>query len=101
MIPGKDIELGGETYTVPPLTLGALQRFQSKLSDYSGSLSADDVQTVIDVATAALRRNYPDITSEKVADLIDLGNIQEVFMAVMSVSGLVPQGEAQAVPAKA
>jgi uncharacterized protein (DUF433 family) len=98
MIPGKDIKLGGETYTVPPLTLGALQRFQAKLTSYSGSLSAEDVQTVIDVATAALKRNYPDLTAEQVADMIDLGNIQEVFMAVMSVSGLVPTGEAQAAP---
>jgi len=100
MIPGKEIKLGGETYTVPPLTLGALQRFQARLTSYSGTLNADDVQTVIDVATAALQRNYPDLTADRVADLIDLGNIQEVFMAVMSVSGLVPQGEAKAAPAK-
>lgn len=100
MIPGKDIELGGGKYVVPPLTLGALQRFQARLSSYSGTLNAEDVQTVIEVATAALQRNYPDMTTDQVADLIDLGNIQEVFMAVMSVSGLAPQGEAKAAPAK-
>ncbi|ENT1749659.1 hypothetical protein CAA71_002200, partial [Neisseria gonorrhoeae] len=37
---------------------------------------------------AALKRNYPDLTREEAADLIDIGNMNEVFAAVMDVSGL-------------
>lgn len=100
MIPGRDITLSGKVYTIPPLSLGALQRFQKQLANYTGGIDPETVQLTIDVATAALKRNYPDITADQVADMIDLGNIQEVFMAVMNVSGMAPvgaaSGEAQA-----
>lgn len=49
---------------------------------------AGQISTVIDCAHAALKRNYPDLTREEAADLIDIGNMNEVFAAVMDVSGL-------------
>lgn len=88
MINGNRLDLGGTPYEVPPIALGDLERLQSRLVAYQGGLDAESVGTVIDAAHAALRRNYPEITRDQVGGLIDVGNMAEVFEAVMDVSGL-------------
>lgn len=87
--PGIPLTLGGVEYVVPPIALGALEQLQERIAKVeSNSVNAESAATVIDAATAALRRNYPDITREQVADMIDVGNMVDVFMTVMDVSGL-------------
>lgn len=88
MIKGIKLVMGGVEYEVPPLALGDLERYQDQLAGYSGGIDAASVSTVIDIAHAALRRNYGQITREDVGALVDLGNMAEVFEAVMDVSGL-------------
>lgn len=79
----------GETYTIPPLSLGAIEVMQERLDAFTGDGSLGSVKTVIEATTKALRRNYPDISEEKVAnELLDLGNMMEVMQAVMDVGGL-------------
>ncbi|QMT41239.1 hypothetical protein [Neisseria shayeganii] len=88
-IAGVAVTLNGQEYVIPPIALGALEQLQERIGRFDGN--AQDIQqvsTVIDCAHAALRRNYPDLTREQVADLIDIGNMTEVFEAVMDVSGL-------------
>ncbi len=103
MIKGTEVELGGTVYIVPPLNLAALERFQDRLESYAGGIDRESVKFVVEVAHASIKRNYPDMTVDQLKELIDLGNIQEVFGAVMNVSGLVARspdkGEALA-PAK-
>lgn len=90
--------------SIPPIALGALEQLQSRIGEFDGNVQdAKQISTVIDCAHAALRRNYPEMTREEVADLIDIGNMGEVFAAVMDVSGLkrkeqeaAQAGEAQA-----
>ena len=95
---GISLELGGKAYVVPPLNLGALEQFQDRLEKFSGGIDPESVKTVIDVTHAALQRNYPDITRNDIAELIDVGNMSEVMQAVMDVSGLRRRGlEASAV----
>lgn len=101
-IKGIPLELGGETLIVPPINLGALEQMQEALASYTGGLDKVSMATVLDAAHAALRRNYPDMTREDVADVIDVANMQQVMEAVMDVSGLrrkaleADQGEAPA-----
>jgi probable phage associated protein len=62
---------------------------QERIGTFDGNVQdAKQISTVIDCAHAAMKRNYPDMTREEVADLIDIGNMNEVFAAVMDVSGL-------------
>ena len=89
MIKGKEIELGGTVYVVPPLNLAAVEFFQDRLSNFTGGADLQSVTLVAEVTLSALKRNYPDMTLEKVKELIDLGNMVEVFQAVMQVSGFV------------
>lgn len=87
--PGIPIVLGGVEYVVPPIALGALEQLQESIAGYSGNpLERGQIGTVVDAAHAALRRNYPDLTREQVADMIDVGNMADVFECVMDVSGL-------------
>ena len=91
MIPGTDFDFGGgRVYTIPPLSLGALEGLQKRLGNLSTGNPGDasNISTVLDATHAALKRNYPDITRDEVADLIDLGNMSEVITAVMNIAGL-------------
>jgi hypothetical protein len=90
MIAGIEVEMGGTYWTVPPLSLGAVERFAPVLGKPGGL----QVGLVIDMALASLKRNYPDLDRERVADLIDTENVQRVFEAIMGVSGLVPKENA-------
>lgn len=97
---GIAVVMGGVEYTVPPLALGALEQLQDRVSKFNGDIrDAEQVATVIDAAHSALKRNYPETTRDDVADMIDVGNMAEVFEAVMDVSGLkrkaIEAGEAQ------
>ena len=88
-IKGIEITFGeGETYTVPPLSLGSVEDLQDRLGAYNPN-GAMDVSLVVDCLTASLKRNYPDMTRERVRDMVGLENMVQVMEAVMNVSGLV------------
>ena len=79
----------GETLIVPPLSLGSVEILQERLTNFKGGVDSDSVNLVVDATALALQRNYPDITKEKIKDeLVDLGNMEAVMLAVMDVSGL-------------
>lgn len=91
LIPGIDFDFGGgQVHTIPPLSLAALRRLQGSLSKLSdvGALEPEAIDTVIKATHAALRRNYPAITEEDVAELIDLGNMHDVIACVLDVAGI-------------
>jgi hypothetical protein len=96
MIPGVTIEMGGQEWQVPPLTLGQLRRLWPKITDLTSQDTLLIMDAVCEIVAAALSRNYPDMTIERVADLIDLENRERVVNAVMGGSGFLA-GEAGAV----
>lgn len=87
-VPGTSMTLGGRQWILPPLTLGAMEQLQDRLSAFQGSLTPASIGTVIDAAHASLKRNYPEITREEVADMVDMSNWVDVIQAVMNVSGI-------------
>ena len=88
---GNPLTIDGHTLIFAPLSLGAVEKLLPALQ----SFQPNDVGTVIDVAHKSLKRNYPDITREDVADLIYMDQLQEVMTAVMSISGLKSEQNAQ------
>lgn len=84
---GKEIKIDGRPFVFAPLSLGAIEKLLPALQTFQPS----DVSLVIDVAHKSLKRNYPDITRDDVADLIYMDQLEEVMGAVMSVSGLQSQ----------
>ncbi|WP_025041028.1 hypothetical protein [Nitrosospira briensis] len=88
MINGIKMKLGGAVYIVPPLSLGAIELMQDRISKFQVGASLESVGTVIDALHSALARNYPEMTRAKVAEMVDLGDMQEVMEAIMDVGGL-------------
>jgi hypothetical protein len=97
MIPGVAVAMGGQDWIVPPLTLGQLRRLMPKvrqLTEIGASMGEPQINVLIDIVTAALQRNYPETTPDKVENLLDLGNASAVLNAVLTGSGLKPGGAA-------
>ncbi|MGH7044932.1 MAG: hypothetical protein ACREE2_00910 [Stellaceae bacterium] len=103
MIPGVMVAMGGQQWTIPPLTLGQLRRLMPKvrkLTEIGAQMGETQIIVLVEIVTAALQRNYPDMTVETVEGLLDLGNAGTVLNAVLTGSGLrtreLPPGEAVA-----
>src|SRR5690348_4057753 len=97
MIPGVAVAMGDCDWVVPPLTLGQLRRLMPKvrqLTEIGASMGETQVAVLVDIVTAALQRNYPELTPERVENLLDLGNAGAVLNAVLTGSGLKPGGTA-------
>ena len=75
MIPGVVVAMGGRDWLVPPLTLGELRQLMPKvrqLTEIGASMGEAQIAVLVEIVTAALRRNYPDVTLEQVENLLDL-----------------------------
>jgi hypothetical protein len=99
MIKGITVEMAGASYVVPPLTFRQIRDLQpviERIATLSGVPSAEHVRGVAEIVRTALSRNYPELTTEAVEDLLDMGNFTTVLMAVLRGSGLVAEGEANA-----
>jgi len=98
---GQAFELGGTTYTVPPIALGALRELLPRIKQIdiaAGVPAGDDLELLLDVVHAALVRNYPDLTKAQLADVVDMGNVFPLFRCVMGQSGLEPANPQTAPP---
>lgn len=92
---GVAITVGGRTLVLPPLSFGYLRKNADKLVGIRGAASYEEtIDTMIEVAHASLARNYPSITIEEVAEMLDRNTSQVVFDAIKRASGFDP-GEAQ------
>lgn len=94
MIPGVMVAMGGQQWTVPPLTLGQLRRLMPKvrqLTEIGAQMGETQIAVLVEIVAAALQRNYPDMTTETVENLLDLGNSGAVLNAVLTGSGLRPR----------
>lgn len=98
-IPGVAMTLGGREWIVPPVAIGPVKRLFAKFGLADGALPSRDPELAVQMLAAALRRNYPDITEETVAEeLLDVSNIEEVMKAVMGIAGLQEKGPGEGEP---
>jgi hypothetical protein len=90
MIPGTEIEADGQTWTVPPLSLRQMREFLPKIQQLSasaaGSLGPEELDILTELVAAAMRRNYPEMTAEKVEDMLDLTSAIDALNAAMGRS---------------
>ena len=91
-IPGTPINLGGDEYIVAPLNFRQIKELKAELAALKGTITiADDSEafdTFCKIVQASLSRNYPDMTIDKVQDILDIGNAPKAVMAIMGMSGL-------------
>lgn len=90
---GKRIDLGGQEYIVPPLSLGQVRQFQQSLEELPRLTGTALLLAAVPVIHAAMTRNYPDLPISEVERLIDMRNFREVMPAVTGI------GEGETKPA--
>ncbi len=96
MIEGIELKIGESTYTVPPLNFAGLKKVAPKLQGISvalaqgklGAFTEEQTDAILEVVLVALKRNYPDLTREKIEEDLDLANMGAVISAVMNISGI-------------
>lgn len=88
---GNSITIVGVKWIFAPLPLAAVERFQDELNSGNVPISA-----IADMSHISLKRNYPEITREYVAEeLIDMANMQDVLATITQVSGLEYTGNTE------
>lgn len=89
-VKGCPIELGGKVLILPPLSLRSLDQLLPRIRSFSANVHDEQYDTglVVDVAFAALTRNYPDLQRDDLLDQIDLGNMMDIMQAAMDISGM-------------
>ncbi|MGV0960112.1 MAG: hypothetical protein ACOYB1_09775 [Limnohabitans sp.] len=95
LIKGIPLTLGAVTYTLPPASLGTLEANVEQLDKINAAFagtaefSLRDMLFVADFATACLRRNYPEIDRQLVAEHVGLDNVLDVLQMCLDTSGLM------------
>ena len=87
-VPGEAIRLGRLFYVLPPAPLVHMPKLKAVLS--GGDFSADEgySNALVDAVYYSLRRNYPTVGREQVAENIDMTNFRGVMDAFMKANGL-------------
>jgi hypothetical protein len=87
MIPGTVVAIGGEDFIVPPLSIAQLREFLPRLQELSGldatQMGVAQLEALVAIIAAALQRNYPEMTTTKVEEILDLGNALPVLNAIL------------------
>lgn len=99
---GVKLVLGGREFVVPPLSLRQVRSFtEDGTFDKVGKIgnrlpSVEELDVALDVIHAALKRSYPDLGKDELLDLLDVGNLNDVMIAVCQAAGFekVKPGEA-------
>jgi hypothetical protein len=94
--------LGDRKFIVPELRLEDIREHCQAAFDLIRSDERDRGKIGIAMVTllhTALRRNYPELTPEEVAEIVDMRNIHEFADAIIGNSGLSPADRGEAVSA--
>ena len=98
LVPGQEINLGGQVLTVPPLNFFAIRTEAEKIVKDVNALQAKggvDVwnpehrEKLGQLILLALKRNYPQATWEDLEPLLDLSNFMPTYLTVMGLSGFM------------
>lgn len=85
---GEVIRLGRLFYVLPPAPLVHMPKLKAVLS--GGNFSEDEgySNALADAVYYSLRRNYPSVGREQVAENIDMTNFRDIMNAFMKANGL-------------
>jgi hypothetical protein len=90
---GEPVTVGGATMVVPPLGLLAVQTLLPKIEaialDEGGGVANPlaQVQDLLDICFAAVKRNYPELERQAFGESIDFAEFLPLVNAVMRQAG--------------
>lgn len=96
MIPGKEVEIGGKKYTLPPLNIASLRKHREfmdrskQLADGTTEPGMVDLLEMTDMVRDSLMRNHPDANFAEIEEHLDIVKLNECFLAVVRINGSGP-----------
>lgn len=92
--PGVEVKLGKDFYVIPPLNLLSIERFEDRFANMSSLSLVKQISLMVDIIHCAALRNYPELSREKMGELLDINNVGQIFNVVMASSGMFsPEGQ--------
>ena len=93
MIKGIEMEMGGEKFVIPALTLGQLRSGAFDLMKEHDQLVTDGktleaLGLRAKVILLAVKRNYPEMNEAAMDNLLDMENNLRIWRAVLGQSGI-------------
>ncbi len=79
--PGIVVSVGGNDYVVPPVSLGFLRRNPDQAAKVERGDSDISQAFVVEMVCHCIKRNYPDLEDDAIADELDLGILPEFMLA--------------------
>jgi hypothetical protein len=89
---GVPVYLNGQNYYIPSLSTRDFKTHYAELSASTkeGEGPTEAFDRFIPVIGLAIRRNYPDVTDELLAEWLDLHTFRLAIQAAQAASGLTP-----------
>jgi hypothetical protein len=90
--------MGEEEFIVPPISLGQLRGgVIAQLAEHDRLVAEGKIFEAMDIRAqvilAAMRRNYPDFSEEKLLANLDMGNTGGIWLSILGASGFTPGEE--------
>jgi hypothetical protein len=95
---GVPVFMNGQNYYIPSLPYQAFKANYSLLTTAPGEESEklfEYFDALLPVIGQAVRRNYPEVTDELLADWLDMTTLPLAIKAVQSASGITPVSEGE------
>lgn len=91
---GELVQLGDREFIVPSLSMKQAKDLWPEILDMDQGITKVNLPEKqskwLDIVTAAISRNYPDVRREELEELVDLRSIRKLMLIVMGNSGLEP-----------
>lgn len=89
---GVTVYFDGQEWIVPPLSVRQfrdnLELLTMPVGEITPANAVERMNKFVPVIGLALRRNYPELTDERLLDALDLATFAEVVRAVQAASGM-------------
>lgn len=79
-LPGLPVRLGGIEYTMPCLNSATARRYWDRINAQQRGEEPDPLGLTALLVAACLRRNYPEVTDDEVAENVDFDNVDELIV---------------------
>lgn len=92
-IPGAVVNLGGHEFVLAPFGLRLTREYEAKFNELAKRTDPpaspeEHYDLAVEAIVCSLQRNYPEVTRERIEDLLDNANVPEALSALLAQSGL-------------
>lgn len=98
---GVPVYMNGQNYYIPSLSYidfkANYEFLGTKIAagDLEGAKLVEFFEKLVPIVGLAVRRNYPDVTDEQLAQWLDLHTLLLVSQAIQNASGMSPVSEGE------